>query len=60
MESANSLYNTLVAEQSTITNQMRNETDEKLNRKLEKDLVVINNLIKCLNKYAIYKSKQTV
>ena len=60
MESANSLYNTLVAEQSTITNQMRNETDEKLNRKLEKELVVINNLIKCLNKYAIYKSKQTV
>ena len=60
MENVNNLYNTLMTEQSTLQHQMKNQTDEKQNKKLEKDLTVIIALMRSLNKYAIYKSKQMV
>lgn len=56
MDNSNRFYDELTIEQNNLMNQMKNMTDEKDLRLCEKNLTLINNLIKNIYKYNNYKN----
>jgi hypothetical protein len=52
------LYNSITQEQNTLQNSLKNEEDEKKSKKLERDLILISNLLIQLTKYQNYLNKK--
>lgn len=56
MDNSNRFYDELIIEQNNLMNQMKNITDDKELKTCEKNLTLINNLIKNIYKYNNYKN----
>jgi hypothetical protein len=56
MDNSNRFYDELIVEQNNLMNQMKNITDDKDLKTCEKNLTLINNLIKNIYKYNNYKN----